>query len=404
MNASAGRIAAVRRFCIGDAMDETCDVAIVGGGPVGLLLGCLLTQRGVEVRVFEPRAAPHAHSRAVGIHPPGLACLADVGAAEELIASGIRVQRGFALRGARVLGEVSFRRLPGPYPFVLSVPQSSTEAALERRLFELAPDSLRRGHEVLDCRVTPQHAELTVRCEREYAVRARFVVGCDGKRSVVRRAAGIRYTGAPYRDNFVMADVRDETSLGPDAAIFLSREGLVESFPLPGGVRRWVVGLGAERRPAEATAVEALVASRTGQVARASTATMVSAFVPERYLAHTFTNGRMTLAGDAAHVLSPIGGQGMSLGWLDARMLADLLEQALAQPQDSPQLLASYSPARRRVARAAIRRAELFMTIGQTRRFAWMRDCLVSGLLSAPLVDRTAQMFTMRGFASQALT
>ena len=385
-------------------MEERCDVAIVGGGPVGLLLGCLLAQHGLQVRVFERQRQRRTHSRAVGIHPPGLVCLAEAGALEGVLAAGVKVRRGFAFGEARLLGKVSFAALPGPYPFVLCVHQTTTEAVLERRFAELAPGALGQAHEVVGCRVDEHSAHLDVRSgHREYSVRARYVVGCDGKRSVVRSAAGVVYAGGPYREHFVMADVLDETPFGSDAAVFLSREGVVESFPLPEGMRRWVVGLGRSIGAPNAALVEELVRARTGQIARANTATMVSTFVPEHYLANHFVCGRYVLAGDAAHVVSPIGGQGMSLGWLDAKVLADVLATACHEPREAARLLASYERTRRRAARSAIRRAELFMTIGQSQRFVTLRDLFVEGLLSAPVVDHTAQVFTMRGLASVAV-
>jgi 2-polyprenyl-6-methoxyphenol hydroxylase-like FAD-dependent oxidoreductase len=380
---------------------EHCDVAVVGGGPVGLLLGAMLTQRGLEVRVFERTDAPRAHSRAIGIHPPGLACLAEVGAAESILASGVRVRRGLAFGSARALGKISFGTLPGPYPFVLCAPQSETERVLEARLVALAPRALRRGVEVLSCSQSRAGVTLDTRtASGRTSVQARFAVGCDGKHSRLRSAAGIAFPGRSYGEHFVMADVDDDTPFGQDAAVFLTREGVVESFPLPRDQRRWVIGLGQTPRAPSAELVEELVCERTGELARARSATMVSSFVAEHYLADRFVSGSIALAGDAAHVLSPIGGQGMNLGWLDAKCLAERLAEALHAPARAEALLARYAQERRRAARTAIRRAELFMSIGQTRRFVPVRDVFVEGLLSPWMVQRAAQVFTMQGLAS----
>jgi 2-polyprenyl-6-methoxyphenol hydroxylase-like FAD-dependent oxidoreductase len=92
---------------------EQCEVAIVGGGPVGLLLGALLAQAGVDVRLLEQQQVISPHARAIGIHPPGLACLARAGVADALCALGVRVQRAHALNDQRLLGTVSFTHLPG---------------------------------------------------------------------------------------------------------------------------------------------------------------------------------------------------------------------------------------------------------------------------------------------------
>jgi 2-polyprenyl-6-methoxyphenol hydroxylase-like FAD-dependent oxidoreductase len=319
-----------------------------------------------------------------------------------VLAAAIRVRRGYAFGDARLLGKVSFSGLPGPYPFILCVPQSQTEQALEQRLTELAPTALRRGHEVVDSATSGPSARIDVRSAdgSEYSVQARFLVGCDGKRSRVREAAAIPYSGGSYGEHFAMADVRDDTPFGEDAAIFLSRAGVVESFPLPGARRRWVVALGRDPVHVDAAIVERLVGDRTGQLASASTATMVSTFMPEHYMAARFAQGPVALAGDSAHVVSPIGGQGMSLGWLDAKLLSDVLAAAMLRPERAPELLASYERTRRRAARAATRRAELFMAIGQTQRLQTVRDLFVEGLLSAPLVGHAAQLFTMRGLTS----
>jgi len=391
-------------------MTERCDVAIIGGGPVGLLLGCLLTQRGLDVRVLERDPEPRAHSRAIGVHPPGLACLAEVGAADAVLARGVCVRRALAFgqsvgepRPAQVrqLGRVSFDGLPGPYPFVLCVPQSETERALEAQLARTAPHVLRRGHTLVSCRGAANGVTLHVASEaREHALAARFVVGCDGKRSAVRHGAGIAFPGGPYREHFVMADVVDDTPFASDAAIYLARDGVVESFPLPGGRRRFVVGLRDVERTPTAALVAQLVLARTGLALRAETASMVSGFTAERYLASRFVNGSLVLAGDAAHVLSPIGGQGMNLGWLDAKLLATQLAAAFAAPARADALLAEYAAVRRRAARDATRRAELFMTIGQSRRLVGARDALVALMLSPMLASRSAELFTMRGLAS----
>lgn len=390
-------------------MSERCEVAIVGGGPVGLLLACLLTRRGVDTRVYEQQLSQREHSRAVGVHPPGLASLALVGAAAPLIARGVRVREAFAFGDERALGHISFDKLSGPYPFILTVPQSETERALEQQLLKLSDRVLCRGQQVFGCEHTKQGALLRVRPLDggvEQRVHARFVVGCDGKQSLVRSSTKIRFRGGAYPEHFVMADTADETQFGHAAAVFLTKHGLVESFPLPGGRRRWVVGLGKQPQAASAALVERLVSERTGQLARAATSTMESAFTAEHFMADRFVEGPLLLAGDAAHVVSPIGGQGMNLGWLDATLLADVLVRVVEpriSAKDAYALLQRYGRERLRAAKSATRRAELFMSIGQTKRLRGLRDMSVQALLSPPLAERAAELFAMRGLSSTPL-
>src|SRR5690606_12138386 len=115
----------------------------------------------------------------------------------------------------------------------------------------------------------------------------------------------------------------------PVAHIHLHRHGVVERFPLPGGRRRWVVHTGTERVPESAEELTDRAAARIGHGPDPATVSMLSAFAVQRRLARRMVSGRVVLAGDAAHGISPIGGQGMTLGWLDALALAPLLQHSL---------------------------------------------------------------------------
>jgi 2-polyprenyl-6-methoxyphenol hydroxylase-like FAD-dependent oxidoreductase len=281
------------------------------------------------------------------------------------------------------------------------VPQSDTERVLATHFNALAAEPMRRGHRVLACTANARGATLLVASRHgTYALAARFVVGCDGKHSLVRTSVSIGFRGGAHAARFVMSDVLDETPFGTDAAIFLTRNGLVECFPMPRGMRRWVVELRDTPEAAGRRSARAMIAARTGFTAPASAASMVSSFTAEHYLATRFFDASLALAGDAAHVLSPIGGQGMNLGWLDAAALADVLGAALAAPDRAGALLAAYGRDRRGAARAAARRARLYLRLGRARRLSRLRDAVVEVLLSEALVGRMAKVFTMHGLAS----
>jgi len=133
----------------GEPAREIIDVAIVGGGPVGLWLALCLARAGLVVRVFERRHAPSAWSRAIGIHPPALDCLAEVGVLEALATEAVPIVQAQAFAGRVRLGSADFSRLATRHPYALSVPQSLTERALERGLSAIAPEALWRDSEVL---------------------------------------------------------------------------------------------------------------------------------------------------------------------------------------------------------------------------------------------------------------
>lgn len=377
------------------ASHET-EVAIVGSGPVGLLLGCLLCQRGIDCVLLERKQNPALQSRAIGIHPPARAVLAKVGVADKLIQKGVRIQGGQVFYGASPMGRLA---LLGEDAFALSVPQTVTESLLERRLYELAPHALHRGIEVRD--VIQESGKVNVSwCGTnggKGTVRARFVVGCDGKGSAVRQSMGIHFSGGAYCDTYLMGDFADRTSFGTDAAMFLSSGGIVESFPLPDAGRRWVARLPKGERSLDIERLAELVVARTGHSIPLATCRWSSGFGIEHFLAESFMVGNVVLAGDSAHVVSPIGGQGMNLGFLDAGDLADCLHPILRSDGDPSSLLNGYETRRRRAAQIILRRAygntllaRPCLPFDPRRAFVW------AILNLSPLSSRFARLFTMR--------
>lgn len=294
-----------------------------------------------------------------------------------------------------MLGTLEFATCAPPYPFVLTLPQTRTEALLRARLQALAPGALRCGFEVTG--LTQGARGVALRgLERgdPKTLRAAFVVAADGKRSLVRRLLGVPFRGGPYPDTYLMGDTHDTTRLGTDAALYFTRAGLVESFPLPGGVRRWVVKTPTLLKGASPELLERLVWERVSERAEAHTNTMLSAFGVQRFTAARFVKGRVCLVGDAAHVLSPIGGQGMNLGWLGAWTLAEALQEALRGDAAG---LARYDHLHRRAARLATWRATFNTLMGRATPLDGLRNALAWTILHTPLRATFARVFTMRG-------
>jgi len=243
------------------AAARSVHVAIVGGGPVGLLLAHALHARGVSFELFERRQhRDPTYSRAIGIHPPSLAAFRDLGIDHPFLEEGVRVVAGVAHANRSPLGVLSFARLPGEFPFILTLPQARTEAILERELLRRAPGRVRLGTEVRDAG----------------EVDADYVIACDGWRSQLREAAGIRFPGAAYPDTFLMGDFADCTPIGPRAGIYLCRHGLVESFPLPGKMRRYVVSVPEHIENPSCTDLVERITERIGDQPDPATNTMVS--------------------------------------------------------------------------------------------------------------------------------
>lgn len=377
------------------------EVVVVGAGPVGLLLAGELAHRGVDVQLLERRAAAGAGTRAVGIHSPVLAALEPRGVTERLLAHAVRVTRGEARADGHTLGVVRFDRLHARFPFVATLPQAATEAVLAAA----APAPTRDVH----VRAVTTHADRAV----AHADTAGRTVEFDAGIVVVATGAagrGLVYRTAPrpYRDRYLMTDTPplDPDGTDPVAVVHLDRQGVLESFPLPGGARRYVAWDGADADPHAGARLSRL---RTALIARGEDAAAAAAdeavgFGVRRFVAPQLRRGRLVVIGDAAHEVSPIGGQGMNLGLLDAVTLAPLLVTWVRTGAEPREELSRWEAARVRSARRAAVLATLNTVLGRPLRPLGdrLRRTGVRVMLAGPLGLGFAHAYAM-GFDAAPL-
>ncbi len=353
------------------------DVIIVGAGPVGTLLAAELARHGASCALLERRGQPGAGTRAVGIHGVALAAMEGSGATARLLAEAVRVRVGEARRDGRSLGLVRFDRLHLRHPYVATLPQHATEAALAATAAAAGAAEVLRGCRVERVHSGPGGVEVVI-AGRAEPLRAQAVVVAGGlsSRPLLPHAARARR----YPDRYLMTDCADTGGDGERAVVHLDRSGVLESFPLPGGRRRYVawIAAGANRTPAEGAAERAAdaallrdaVATRTGSAAAAAPVQEASAFGVARSRLTAMrggASGRVFAIGDAAHEVSPIGGQGMNLGLLDAVTLAPLLARWVRGADESHEL-AHWERGRLRAADRAGRIAAVNTALGRPSR------------------------------------
>ncbi len=370
------------------------DVLVAGAGPVGLALACALLQHGVSVRVVDRAQAPATTSRANFVHARGSEVLDRLDALSGLPEESVRAMTITNYAGDRPMMRVRFGD-PGLHtaapPMVIS--QARVEARLRDRLAELG------GRPEWGCALVGagQDADgVTAALGDGRTVRARWLVGCDGTGSTVRKLAGIGFPGVKVSERFLIVDARLDTTLDRSGTSgWVHPEGMLGAMPMPGGQWRLLAYDPAFRqdKPTEEQIVERMrhiLPERThGLGGRLLDASWASLFSVHRRLADSYRQGRILLAGDSAHAHAPFGGQGMLTGIGDAENLAWKLALVIGGLAGE-RLLHTYEAERRPLATQVLRGStaatRMNIAAGPVGRF--LRDRVMVPAFNLPVLQR----------------
>ena len=316
-------------------MNRETEVLVVGAGPVGLALAAELRRRGVAALIVDRHPEAAQTSRACVIHARTLEVLEPLGVTSQLLTVGVKVPI-FRIRDRdRVLATIDFSAIDSAYPFTLMYPQDRTERLLLAAL-ERTGGTVERPVELVGFRAESSGIAATLDVEgTQTVVQSPWLVGCDGMHSTVREQAGIAFEGAAYEQGFVLADLSMSWPLSRDGvSLFYSPQGLVVVAPLPEDRFRIVATDDTPRRNSHRRPMSRpcwMPAAQSVDPAQVRDVAWSSRFRIHHRIARTARKGRILLCGDAAHVHSPAGGQGMNTGIQDAMSLAPLLASCCAE-------------------------------------------------------------------------
>ncbi len=388
------------------------DVLIVGAGPTGLALAVQLQAYGVRFRIVD-RAVDRVHeSRALAIQPRTLEVLGP-GISDKLVERGNTAVHLLLHAGRKVVPLRLFDLgiEDTEYPYLLLVSQAETERILGDELADRGV-TLERGVELIGLDASGDGARCVLRGTDggEESIRAGYVVGCDGAHSAVRQLAGIAFEGGAYPQTFVLADVEADGLEPGSAHAFLASRGILLFFPLgsPASWRMIAMRPRGDRTPTAAPValdeIQALVDSYGGGRVRLRDPVWMSNFRLQHRSAKSYRSGSVFLAGDAAHVHSPAGAQGMNTGIQDAANLGWKLAFVIGG-HSGPELLDTYDRERAAVGRRVLRYTDRAFNAGTSTNavVGFIRTRVVPRVLPLAVRWRRGRAYAFRLMSQLAI-
>lgn len=329
------------------------EVLIAGAGPVGLVAAAELARYGIKVRIVEKATCGTEQPKALFLWSRTLELLDRSGYGAPLVAAGHKVTAGSIIAGNKPMGRVDFSQVNSPHPYALAQPQAETERLLEAHLASFGV-KVERGIELLSFTDTSSGVNTLLRHASgdEEIVESQWLIGCDGANSKVRETLGLPFTGHEQKSGWLLADVRLSGLNFPSSELvsFWHEDGYLGFFPRADGLYRVIADLpvSSGQSPASPSLedIQHIINQRGPGNITASAPTALLAFHINERNVREYRQGHVFLAGDAAHLHNPVGGQGMNMGIHDAVNLAwklALVTRGTCGPQ---RLLESYNAER----------------------------------------------------------
>ena len=331
------------------------DILVVGAGPTGLALACQLIRYGVDFAIVDKKETTTPHSKAIGVQARTLEIYEQIGLADKLIAEGAIVEKVRMFAAGKVRGEAEFKDIGeglSPYPFVLIVEQGRHETLLYDHI-KAHGKGVQWQTELVDLEQDEARVAATVKTAdgKTETIEAKYLVACDGAKSLVRHKLGLQFTGSTFERMFYVADVRLDWEFPHDALqVFLMKNSLLAFFPMVGDKRYRIVGTFPEEFDKDEgdvlyEEIEERIKQDTELNLDISDVNWFSTYNVHTRHVDKFSVGRCFLAGDSAHIHSPAGAQGMNTGIQDGYNLAWKLAWVL-NSNASGELLNTYNEER----------------------------------------------------------
>lgn len=347
-------------------MDEQVDVLIVGAGPTGLTLGLTLARYGVSFQIIDRKTSPSDNSRAIGIQPRTIEVFSRLDVAKEVLGRARTIERGNLYFSGQWTAKLEFSKLVTPYPFVTLLRQNETEEILESSLNDHG-HSVRRGEALVSLTQYPSRAvaHLSSSDGGHRTVTAKYVIAADGANSSIRRMLALPFSGKSFKEAWVLADLKVSWAISREEVhIFFSEQGVLEVFPLTDESIRITGNLRTDESFDESKLHE-LIEQRSHMPVEINQIEWFSLFRVHNRMVDAFIHNRVILMGDAAHINSPVGGQGMNTGIADAFNLGWKLWLHLKAGAPH-QIITTYRDEREHVARDVLQTTNVATEMLQT--------------------------------------